>query len=81
MKDNLTNLQRFRWRLHEIIFEADTKVGKLFDIILIVSIVSSVLVVMLDSVVALRNLYGGYFYGLEWGFTLLFTIEYILRLL
>ena len=80
MMDSPINRQGFQHRLHEIIFEADTRAGKLFDIILIVSIVLSVLVVMLDSVTALRNLYSTYFYGMEWGFTLLFTIEYILRL-
>ncbi|MCK5695494.1 MAG: hypothetical protein KAH62_02640 [Desulfobacula sp.] len=63
MKNNQTGRHRFQHRLHEIIFEADTRAGKLFDIILIVSIVSSALVVMLDSVTALRNLYSVYFYG------------------
>jgi voltage-gated potassium channel len=81
MMDSPGDRRRLQHRLHEIIFEADTRAGKLFDIILIVSIVSSVLVVMLDSVAAFQNLYGAYLYGVEWGFTLLFTIEYILRLL
>ena len=48
-------LGKYRETLHEIIFEADTSAGKLFDIILIVSIVLSVLVVMLDSVSTIRN--------------------------
>ncbi len=69
-----------RDHLHEIIFEADTKAGKWFDIVLIVSIILSVLVVMLDSVAAFRNDYGDFLNRAEWGFTLLFTIEYILRL-
>ncbi len=81
MKDSPTHHSRFQQRLHEVIFEADTREGKLFDIILIVFIVSSVIVVMLDSVTALRNTYGSYFYGIEWIFTLLFTMEYILRFL
>lgn len=69
-----------RERLHEIIFEADSPAGKQFDIILIVSIVLSVIIIMLDSVASLRAQYGPLFYALEWFFTILFTIEYIIRL-
>jgi voltage-gated potassium channel len=69
-----------RLRLHEIIFEADTPAGKLFDVILIVSILLSVTVVMLDSVAALQLRFGPWFYLAEWFFTLLFTVEYLLRL-
>lgn len=71
---------RLRHRLHEIIFEADTPAGKLFDIILIASILISVAVVMLDSVAVLQLQYGRLFLLLEWLFTILFTIEYALRL-
>jgi voltage-gated potassium channel len=71
---------QLRNRLHEIIFEADTPAGKLFDVVLILSIAISVTVVMLDSVAALQVQYGKIFLLLEWGFTILFTIEYILRL-
>ena len=71
---------RLRHRLHEIIFEADTPAGKLFDIILIASILISVAVVMLDSVAVLQLQYGRLFLFLEWLFTILFTIEYALRL-
>jgi len=70
----------FRHRLHEIIFEADTPAGKLFDILLIFSIIASVIVVMLDSVAAYDIKYGRLFFLLEWIFTILFTIEYFLRL-
>ncbi len=69
-----------RQRLHEIIFEADTPAGKLFDILLIFSILISVLVVTLDTVAAINVDYGELFFVLEWFFTLLFTIEYLLRL-
>ncbi len=69
-----------RRRLHEIIFEADTPSGKCFDIVLIASILLSVIAVMLDSVQAVRSEYGDILFLLEWGFTLLFTIEYFLRL-
>lgn len=69
-----------RYRLHEVIFEADTPTGKLFDVLLILSIVISVIVVMLDSVTALNIQYGQFFLFLEWLFTILFTVEYVLRL-
>ena len=80
MQPNLTAIQRLKHRLHEIIFEADTKAGKWFDVMLIVSIITSVLVVMMDSVAAFKSRYGMSLYTAEWGFTLLFTIEYLLRL-
>ncbi len=70
----------WRFKIHEIIFEADTKVGKVFDIILIVAILLSVLVVMLDSVSSVNAKYGNLLYILEWIFTILFTIEYVLRI-
>lgn len=71
----------WRHRLHEVIFEADTRAGKAFDVILIVSIIASVAVVMLDSVGYYRDLYGDLFYSIEWFFTILFTIEYVMRIL
>jgi voltage-gated potassium channel len=71
----------WRDRLHEIIFEADTRAGKLFDVSLICSIVLSVAVVLLDSMVVVRARYGALMYAAEWFFTVLFTIEYILRLI
>jgi voltage-gated potassium channel len=69
----------WRERFHEIIFEADTAAGKLFDIILIISIICSVIAVMLDSIRAIHLSYGEILYVIEWIFTLVFTIEYILR--
>ena len=70
------------WRntLYTIIFEADTPSGKLFDEVLILAIMLSVIVVMLDSVRGITAAYGGLFYSLEWIFTILFTVEYLLRL-
>ncbi|MEE8575216.1 MAG: ion transporter [Thermodesulfobacteriota bacterium] len=70
------------WRqdLHEVIFEADTPAGKFFDVALVVCIILSVLAVMLDSVGAIRADFGEVLYTLEWAFTILFTIEYVLRL-
>jgi voltage-gated potassium channel len=67
-------------KLHEIIFEADTTAGKLFDVILIASIIISVIVVMLDSIKPVNHEYGEQLLQLEWGFTILFTVEYVLRL-
>jgi voltage-gated potassium channel len=75
-------LSRARWRavLHEVIFEADTPAGKAFDVLLIVSILASVAAVMFDSIGAVRLQYGRQLYLVEWFFTLLFTVEYLLRL-
>ena len=67
-------------RIHEIIFEADTKQGKLFDVILLIAILLSVLVVILSSVDSIYEKYGFLLRFFEWVFTLLFTIEYILRI-
>jgi len=71
----------WRTRLHEVIFEADTPEGKAFDVALLACIVASVLTVVLESVPEVRARHGGLLRGLEWTFTLLFTVEYALRLL
>ncbi|MBA3634327.1 MAG: ion transporter [Acidobacteria bacterium] len=70
-----------RDRLHEIIFEADTRAGKIFDLVLLWLIITSVAVVILESVKSLGEEYGEAFYYFEWIFTVFFTLEYILRLL
>ncbi len=69
-----------RERLGVIIFEADTPAGRAFDLLLLVAILTSVLLVMLDSVASYQTRYGGLFRALEWGFTLLFTLEYAARI-
>ena len=74
------SLSGWRLRLYTIVFEADTRAGRWFDIGLIVAILFSVLVVVADSVQSLQVRHGELFYRLEWGFTLLFTAEYLLRL-
>lgn len=71
----------WRLRMHEIIFEADTPAGKWFDVLLIVAILTSVILVLLDSVSAIQKSYGQILLAGEWLFTVLFTIEYLLRLL
>lgn len=70
-----------REKLHSIIFESNTKAGKAFDVGLLIVIVASILIVMLDSIVSYHQQYGHLFLTLEWIFTGLFTIEYILRIL
>ena len=74
------SLSELRARLHEVIFEADTPAGRLFDLLLLVAIVVSVIVVMLESVASVSARVGPTLRALEWGFTILFTIEYFLRL-
>lgn len=70
----------WRVRLHSVIFEADTPAGKAFDIILLVLIAASVVVVMLESVNSIQVRYRDVLLALEWVFTIVFTIEYVLRL-
>lgn len=70
----------WRGRLHEIIFEADTRAGKTFDLTLISLILLSLLIVILESVKSIRAEYGALLLALEWSFTIIFTIEYVLRL-
>ena len=73
-------LTHLRNRTHIIIEGTDTRLGKLFDIVLLIAILASVAVVMLDSVLYMRLQYGTLFFYAEWFFTILFTIEYALRL-
>jgi voltage-gated potassium channel len=71
------------WResLHCIIFGSETRIGRIFDIVLIISIVCSVIAVMLGSVIQIQLHYGEILFYVEWFFTLLFTLEYTLRLI
>ncbi|MEJ2054169.1 MAG: ion transporter [Calditrichaceae bacterium] len=77
------NVKKYTWqnKLHEVIFEADTPGGKLFDVVLIGAIILSVIAVMFDSVKSVSIRYGRILYIIEWVFTLLFTLEYMLRIL
>ena len=74
------NNQTLKDKLYEIIFESDTPAGKRFDVLLIISILLSVIIVLLDSVQFYNNKYGDILYMMEWIFTILFTIEYFLRI-
>lgn len=75
-----TSSMTTRERLHQIIFGTDTPAGKRFDVILLYTIVASVVALMLDSIASFQERYGTVLYAIEWMFTLLFTIEYIVRL-
>jgi len=68
-------------KLYEIIFGTTTKTGKQFDVVLLFLILFSVLIVMFESVPEWRVLYEEELHWVEWGFTILFTIEYLLRIL
>ena len=70
----------WRLRVYTIIFESDTRAGRLFDLLLITLVLASVAVVILDSVQSITARHDTLFEVLEWGFTLLFTVEYLLRL-
>jgi len=70
----------WRLRLYAVIFESETRAGRVFDLALIGVILFSVLVVVLDSVQSIHARWGDVFTVLEWGFTIVFTLEYIGRL-
>jgi voltage-gated potassium channel len=70
----------WRDRLYVIIFEADTPAGKAFDVALLWTIVASVAAVMLETVAGVRAIHGSWLLAVEWAFTLLFSVEYGLRL-
>ena len=71
----------WREQMYEVIFEADTPAGRAFDIVLLVSIGLSVVAVVLESVVGIRMRYGTALRFVEWLFTILFTVEYLVRLM
>jgi voltage-gated potassium channel len=66
--------------LHRIIFGTDTPAGRAFDVVLLVCILCSILVFMLDSVPAIQAEAGPLLNNLEWSFTIVFSLEYLLRL-
>jgi voltage-gated potassium channel len=68
-------------KVHEVIYEADTKVGKIFDVALLIVILASLVLVVLDSVEQISLRYHSLFVTLEWTITVFFTIEYILRII
>ena len=68
-------------RIHKVIYEADTKAGKLFDVILLIAIIASIVFVMLESVQSINDNYGTFLNIAEWVITILFSLEYILRII
>lgn len=74
-------LSHWREKLNEVIFGSETVAGRNFDVALIILIGLSTLVVMLDSVADFRDRYANLLKFLEWLFTALFSLEYLLRLL
>ncbi len=75
------NPKAWKKKWYTIIFESDTKAGRRFDVILLIAILASLLVIMLESVPTLQKHYRQWFVILEWAFTILFSIEYIIRLI
>lgn len=72
---------KFRNKLHEIIYEADTHHGKVFDVLLLIAILASIVLVMLESVETFDTKYHTFLNISEWIITILFTIEYIARVI
>ena len=67
-------------KLYEIIFESDTKAGKLFDVLLLAVIVLSIILVMLESVPSIETEYRFLLIFLEWSITIIFSLEYFMRI-
>ncbi|MBT5403308.1 MAG: ion transporter [Crocinitomicaceae bacterium] len=74
-------LKSWQLKLHEVIYEADTPAGKLFDVALLIAILLSVFSVMLESVESIGAKYQLELLLAEWVFTIIFSIEYILRII
>lgn len=81
MSYNSNHKISLKQRLHEIIYEADTRGGKLFDVILLIAILASILFVMLESIQSIDEAYGSYLDIAEWVITILFSLEYMLRII
>jgi len=77
----LAAMPAWKRNLHEIVFESETLKGKIFDLALFVLIILSVGAVMLESIESVRQGFGSFLLAAEWVFTVLFTIEFFLRLL
>lgn len=81
MAEAVEPAEGWRRRLYVVIFEHDSRAGRVFDVVLLVLILTSVLAVLLESVTEVRQRWGAVLIAVEWGFTLLFTVEYVLRLM
>lgn len=78
---NLRPITNWRRKVHEVIYEADTPLGKGFDIALLIFIILSVIAVMLESVDSINARYSKQLHILEWFFTIVFTLEYFGRII
>lgn len=72
--------KNWKTKLHDIIYEADTPSGKIFDLVLMITIIASILLVMLESVKSIDVKYHTFLNVSEWVITILFTFEYIARI-
>ena len=77
---NTEQQKDWKYKLHEIIYEADTPAGKLFDVVLLIFILASIVLVMLESVNSIDAKYHDWLNMTEWVVTILFTLEYIARI-
>lgn len=75
----INNRNNLKEQLFQVVFGKNTKMGKTFDLFLIAAIILSIITVMLESVNNIWAEHGQILSYIEWGFTILFTIEYILR--
>ena len=73
--------RNWKVKLHEIIYEADTPNGKIFDVVLLITIIASIVLVMLESVKSIDSKYHNVLNISEWIITILFSIEYIARII
>ena len=74
-------LKNWKEKVHEVIYEADTPAGKLFDVILLLVILLSILLVMLESIESIGTKYAYILDVAEWVITILFSIEYLARII
>lgn len=80
-KEDISKLPPWKQKLYIIIFEAETPKGKLFDVVLLIAILASVLAILLESVADIQNSIGSTLKLIEWTFTFLFSIEFIFRII
>lgn len=76
-----TKSKGWKHKLHEVIYEADTPSGKLFDVVLLILIIASIILVMLESVNEFATSHGDFLNISEWIITILFTLEYFARII
>jgi voltage-gated potassium channel len=77
---HIFKIKYLKWIIEEVIFGTETRWGKGFDVILLYAILASVAIVLLESVKEIRGTYQQSFYIAEWVFTILFSLEYLMRL-